>query len=62
MKKTLVLLLLAFCSNEVVVEEFEPINTTEVVVNTTIKFQDTDLMMDNFHKWWVEYKLSLIHI
>ena len=58
MKKTLVLLLLAFCSNEVVVEEFEPINTTEVVVNTTIKLQDTDLMMDNFHKWWVEYKLK----
>ena len=58
MKKTLVLLLLAFCSNEVVVEEFEPINTTEVVVNTTIKFQDTDLMLDNFHKWWVEYKLK----
>ena len=58
MNKILLLLLLAFCSNEVVVEDLEPVETSVVVVNTTIETQDGDLMLDNFHKWWVEYKLK----
>ena len=58
MKKILLLLLFAFCSNEVVVDESETLVTPEVVVNTTTVFDDTDLMLDNFHKWWVEYKLK----
>ena len=58
MKKTLFFLLFVFCSNEVVVDESEPLVTTEVVVNTTTVFDDTDLMLDNFHKWWVGNKLK----
>ena len=58
MKKTLFFLLFVFCSNEVVVDESEPLVTTEVVVNTTTKLDDTDLMLDNFHKWWISNKLK----
>ena len=58
MKKTLFFLLFVFCSNEVVVDESEPLATTEVVVNTTTKLDDTDLMLDNFHKWWISNKLK----
>ena len=46
------------CSSDVVVEELEPVETTEIVVNTTTELLDTDLMFDNFHKWWVENKLK----
>ncbi len=58
MKKTLFFLLFVFCSNEVVVDESEPLVTTEIVVNTTTKLDDTDLMLDNFHKWWISNKLK----
>ena len=58
MKKILFFLLFAFCSNEVVVDESEPLVTTEVVENTTTVFDDTDLMLDNFHKWWFGNKLK----
>ena len=58
MKKILFFLLFAFCSNEVVVDESEPLVTTGVVENTTTVFDDTDLMLDNFHKWWVGNKLK----
>ena len=33
-------MLFAFCSNEVVVDESEPLVTTEVVVNTTTVFDE----------------------
>ena len=58
MKKIIFLFLLACCSSEVVVEEIDPNPTPEIVVNTTTEFEDPDLMFDNFHKWWVEYKLK----
>ena len=58
MKKIIFLILLTCCSSDVVVEELEPVQTTEIVVNTTTELLDTDLMFDNFHKWWVENKLK----
>ena len=58
MKKIIFLFLLTCCSSDLVVEELEPVQTTEIVVNTTTELLDTDLMIDNFHKWWIEYKLK----
>ena len=62
MKKIIFLLLFTCCSSDVVVEELEPVETTEIVVNTTTELLDTDLMFDNFHKWWVENKLKASNI
>ena len=58
MKKIIFLFLLTCCSSDLEVEELEPVQTTEIVVNTTTELLDTDLMIDNFHKWWIEYKLK----
>ncbi len=62
LKKIIFLLFFAFCSSEDTVEEFEPVEIPEIVVNTTIETQDTNLMLDNFHKWWVDYKLKETNI
>ena len=58
MKKTIFLLFLVCCSNDVVVDETQSVTATDAEVNTTVESEDYDLMFENFHKWWVEYKLK----
>ena len=58
MKRIIFLFLLTCCSSDAVVEELNPVQTTEVVVDTTTDLPDTDLMVDNFHEWWKENKLK----
>ena len=58
MKRIIFLFLLTCCSSDVVVEELNPVQTTEVVVDTTTDLPDTDLMVNNFHEWWKENKLK----
>ena len=63
MKRIIFLFLLTCCSSDAVVEELNPVQTTEVIVNTTTDLPDTDLpdtdlMVDNFHEWWKENKLK----
>ena len=62
MKKfILLILLLSFCSTNTseVIEDSIQISTTNTTSTTSTTILDeSDLMFDNFHKWWVEYKLK----
>ena len=61
MKKLIILiLLLSFCSTDTseVFEDSIQISTDTTSTTSTTIIDESEAMFDNFHKWWVEYKLK----